>query len=204
MLPQPAPQIAAECEEFNRVESSVEDTLHALMAAFPYNRDLAHIHITVITISQLYSARVLSIDAAPLARHISSIPDLDDRLAAGDLSVVLSMYHCDTTSQKYYSFPTKFCSWHNPDAYSLWDNNVDEALWAYKKQDRFSKFKRQDLYNYPRLVEIVKEFLAFYGLSQSLKDVDKFLWRVGNELLKAKKSARATTKKALSPSLGSS
>jgi len=60
MLPQPAPQIAAECEEFNRVESSVEDTLHALMAAFPFNRDLVHTHIKVITISQLYSARVLS------------------------------------------------------------------------------------------------------------------------------------------------
>jgi hypothetical protein len=35
----------------------------------------------------------------------------------------------------------------------------------------------------PRFVEIVKEFRAFYGLQQSLKDIDKFLWQVGDGLL---------------------
>jgi hypothetical protein len=88
------------------------------------------------------------------------------------------------TERRYYSFATKFCSWHNQDAYSLWDYNVDEALW---KRDRFAIFKRQELCEYPRLTEVVKEFRTFYGLQQySHKDVDKFLWRVGDPLMKAK------------------
>ncbi len=36
---------------------------------------------------------------------------------------------------------------------------------------------------YPRFVEIVKEFRALYSLQQSLKDIDKFLWQVGDGLL---------------------
>ena len=69
-------------------------------------------------------------------------------------------------------------------AYSLWDYNVDEALWSYKKKDKFSKFKRQELGEYARLVETVKEFRDFYGLQRhSLKNIDKFLWRVGANLL---------------------
>jgi hypothetical protein len=93
----------------------------------------------------------------------------------------------DFLERRYYSFATKFRSWHNQDAHSLWDYNVDEALWAYKKQDRFAIFKRQELCEYPRLTEVVKEFRTFYGLQQySHKDVDKFLWRIGDPLMKAK------------------
>lgn len=84
--------------------------------------------IKVITISQLYSARVLSIDGALLARHVCSISNLDDLLAAGDPRVVPLMYDCNTTRRRYYYFATKFCSRHNRLAYSLWDYNVDEAL----------------------------------------------------------------------------
>ena len=191
-LPNPALTIAAQCGAFDEREEAVESTIEALMVALPLNRNFAHTHIKVITISQLYSARVLSIDAALLARHISSISNLDDRLAAGDPGVVPLMYDCKTTRRKYYSFATKFCSWHNRLAYSLWDYNVDEALWRYKRQDGFAKFKRMELRIYPRLVEIVKEFRTFYGLDQSVKDIDKFLWQIGDDLL-AKKIPQAPT-----------
>jgi len=192
MLPEPSLTIASKCDTFDKREEAVESTIEMLMKAFPFNRDFTHTHIKVITIGQLYSARVLSIDAEPLARHISSIPDLDDRLTAGDPTVVYQIYNCKETRLKYYSFPTKFCSWHNRFAYSLWDYNVDEALWAYKRQDGFAKFKRMELGNYPRFVEIVKEFRSFYGLARSLKDIDKFLWQIGDGLL-AEKSPQAPT-----------
>ena len=94
------------------------------------------------------------------------------------------IHDCTTTRLQYYSFATKFCSWHNQKAYSLWDYNVDEALWAYKGQDRFAQFKRKELLDYPRLIAIVKEFRDIYGLRRhSLKNIDKFLWRVGASLL---------------------
>lgn len=184
MLPNPGLEIDEACDSFDREEKAVESSLDALMAVFPHNLEFAHVHIKVITISQLYRARVKNIDAEPLARHIWSIPDLDDLLSVGSPKVVGLMHDCDTTRIKYYSFATKFCSWHNQKDYSIWDNNVDEALWSYKKQDGFANFKRNELLDYPRFVSIVKEFRVFYGLQHhSLKNIDKFLWRAGAHMI---------------------
>jgi hypothetical protein len=183
MLPKPAMRIDHEIDEFDRDESTVEETVRTLVDAFPSNQKFTHVHLKVIAISQLYRARVLNIDAEDLAKHIWSIPDLDDMLAAGSPEVVNLIHQCKTTRRKYYSFATKFCSWHNQKAYSLWDYNVDEALWAYRQQDGFAKFKHKELLDYPRLAEIIKEFRAFYGLRRySLKNIDKFLWGVGANL----------------------
>jgi hypothetical protein len=194
ILPDPATTIDNEIAQFDKQESSVEDTVRSLLIAFPYNEEFAHVLLKVIVISQLYSARVLNIDAAPLARHIASIPRLDHMLAEGLPEVVALIHDCDTTRIKYYSFATKFCSWHNQDAYPLWDYNVDEALWAYGNKGRkggFAQFKRKELLDYARLVEIVKEFRDFYGLNLSPKNMDKFLWRVGASLLQDRKTVPA-------------
>ena len=139
MLLDPNSEIDQACESFDEENVVVESTLDALMTAFPKNLELTHVHIKVITISQLYRARVKNIDAEPLASHIWSIPDLDDLLAAGSPKVVSLMHDCKTTRSKYYSFATKFCSWHNPEAYSLWDYNVDEALWSLTKDRMHSR-----------------------------------------------------------------
>lgn len=189
MPPDPATAIEAEIAAFDSEESTVEETVRTLLTAFPHNREFTHVHLKVIAISQLYRARVLNIDAEPLAQYITSL-DLDNLLAAGSPKVVGLIHDCTTTRLKSYSFATKFCSWHNQAAYSLWDYNVDEALWAYKSKDKFAKFKRKELLDYARLVEIVKEFRDFYGLQRhSLKNIDKFLWRVGDPLVKARRSS---------------
>jgi hypothetical protein len=191
MLPTPTSKIDNACDSFDKEEIVVESTLDALMTSFPHNREFTHVHIKVIAISQLYRARVKNIDAEPLARHIWSIPNLDDLLAAGSPRVVGLMHDCETTRSKYYSFATKFCNWHNQKEYSLWDYNVDEALWSYRRQGGFAEFKRYELLDYPRFVSIVKEFREHYGLQRhSLKNIDKFLGRVGAALLQ-KKRARA-------------
>jgi hypothetical protein len=183
MLPDPTATIDDEVAAFNSEEAPVEDTVRALLTAFPENREFAHVYLKVIGINQLYRARVLNVDAEPLARHILSL-NIDSLLLAGSPKAVTMIRECETTRLKYYSFATKFCSWHNQEAYSLWDHNVDEALWSYKKKDKFSKFKHKELGEYARLVETVKEFRDFYGLQRhSLKNIDKFLWRVGATLL---------------------
>jgi hypothetical protein len=183
VIPDPRIAIDDEIAKFDSEEAIVEDTVRALLVALPNNREFTHVHLKVIGINQLYRARVLNIDAEPLARHIWSL-NLDRILSSGSPEAVTLIHGCKTTRNKYYSFATKFCSWHNQEAYSLWDYNVDEALWSYKRKDGFAKFKRQELLKYSRLVEIVKEFREFYGLQRhSLKNIDKFLWRVGATIL---------------------
>jgi hypothetical protein len=185
-IPDPVTSIDANIKAFDDEPSTAlaEASLRELIAAFPRNTSVNHVLLKMIAINRLYRARVLDKDMEPLAAHIANISDLDQMLASGMTEAVTRIYDSSGTERKYYSFATKFCSWHNQNGYSLWDYNVDEALWAYKKRDSFADFKRQDLCEYPRLIEIVKEFRAFYGLQQySVKNTDKFLWRIGGKLL---------------------
>jgi hypothetical protein len=81
-----------------------------------------------------------------------------------------------------YSFATKYCSWHNPEAYPIWDSRVDRYLWTLQKQEHFARSfsTNADLWGYPKFRTVMEEFRDCYGLgSFSFKDTDKFLWSEG-------------------------
>jgi hypothetical protein len=123
------------------------------------------------------------IDVEPLASHIAGL-GIDPILAEGSPHAVDLITNCPNL-RKYFSFATKFCSWHNPTAYPIYDGNVDECLWSYKKQDQFAKFYRQDLVCYEKLLGTVTAFRNGYGLnSLTFKRLDKFLWRSGGRILR--------------------
>jgi len=87
--------------------------------------------------------------------------------------------------KSYLSFASKFCSWHNPMDYPIWDGNVRACLWAYKQQDEFATFHNYDLWDYESFRSIMSAFQARYGLELlSSKEVDKFLWRLGDRILR--------------------
>jgi hypothetical protein len=89
----------------------------------------------------------------PLANHIVEL-GIDPLLDKGSLEVVERIAQSGT--KRYYSFATKYCSWHRPNVYPMWDRNVDECLWAYQKQDAFATFKRQQLTTqYQKHVDVV-------------------------------------------------
>ena len=55
----------------------------------------------------------------------------------------------------------------------------------------FKEFKREALQEYRDLLDVTQAFRTHYGLQNySLKDIDKFLWRVGSELTGFKESHR--------------
>jgi hypothetical protein len=179
MLPEPGVRIDSEIAAFNKENKLEEQALTRLLEAFPRNREASHTLLKVIAINRLYSARVRDKDTVALAEHIASRDDLDDLLDRGSPATV--PFICDApTSLQYFSFATKFCSWHNQAAYSMWDGNVDGALWAYKQQHKFTEYKRAEVGDYERFMGIVAAFRSHYGLNRySMKDIDKFLWRVG-------------------------
>jgi hypothetical protein len=125
---------------------------------------------------------VRDIDIEPLARHIAGL-GIDPLLAEGSDTAVDLIIRCDDLKRQYFSFASKYCSWHNPAAYPIYDNNVEACLWYYSKQDGFSKYAREG-YRYPDFVRIVTDFQRFYGLTSfTFKQLDKFLWSQGGELL---------------------
>lgn len=122
-----------------------------------------------------------------LAKHILGL-NIDRDLQIGDPNAVnrIASGHGITnkneTELNFYSFATKYCNWHNRDAYAIFDSFVEKVLMAYKKQDHFSEFRTSNLKEFPKFKKIIQDFITFYNLTDfNLKEIDKFLWIYGKE-----------------------
>lgn len=170
-----------------------ESTIRELIRTYPNNLDTRHVAVKVITINALYHARVLDVDLRPLSIHIAKINALDARLRQGDPKVVDEIWNSEGTRRHYLSFATKFCSWHNQNAYAIYDGNVWEALVAYGGKAGPFALPERNFVNYAAFLAIVRRFQNSYSLEgHSLKDIDKFLWHVGGRLIEAKKTQPET------------
>lgn len=190
-LGDPRKTIDKEIAAFEAEEETAraESTLRELIAAYPENRKIEHVLLKVLTVNALYHARVLDVDLHPLALHVGGIDNLDEKLQEGCPGAVDAIWKSQGTRHHYFSFATKFCSWHNQEAYAIYDLNMWEALRSYKSKELGFQFKDSESKDYAGFHAIVKRFQSSYGLAgYSLKGVDKFLWRVGGRILAAKKA----------------
>lgn len=149
---------------------------------YPRNNSLADIIIKTATLNTVYNTYIYSV--YPVAQHILSL-DIDERLAVGDESLVNELMRvCYTNGKKkdHYSFATKYCSFHNPDAFPIYDSYVDKILQYYRNQEGFSVFKNSDLKNYPQFKCILSDFRHYFGLEKyTTKELDQYLWQFGKE-----------------------
>ena len=148
-----------------------ESTLRELIRTYPDNQDIRHILVKVVAINTLYHARVLDVDIHPLAIHIASIEGLDemlrkDRLTPSMQSGVRGERGRNTSLCAY----SKYCSWHNQDAYAIYDGNVWQALVEYRSRKRGFTFKDAEAKNCEGFRAIVKRFQSHYGLELLMKE----------------------------------
>jgi len=197
-LPIPTPDLVGEEIRKNfdcdPVTQLTEIALTDLIRQYPLNTNPAHVLLKVVAINRLYNTNIFAVH--DVARHITNLR-IDSNLAQGtpDLVKRIAEVTIKDDVRNNYSFATKYCSWHNPEAYPIWDSYVDECLWAYKRQANFHDFKRQHLWDYPKFVEVVTAFQKQYGLdSLTFKEIDKFLWVKGYNLLKSRRAARLDQK----------
>ena len=185
LLPTPTVGLVKEeCRKFDEENQLVEEALRLLRAQFPHNTETSHILLKVSVLNRLYSTRVNDIDVEPLARHITVL-SIDPLLDKGSLEAIDLITNCPDLKKKYLSFASKFCSWHNPLVYPIWDGNVRACLWAYKKQDPFANFHNYDLWVYESFRTTIIAFRNRYDLnSLTFKEIDKFLWRLGGQILR--------------------
>lgn len=169
-------------EDFNADEGAQADkAIEQLIRAFPNNSKFEHVILKVAVISRLYNAPLY---AAPvsIARHICGL-DLDTNLAIASTEIVNAIAAVPSVPRRLYSFATKYCGWHRPEAYPLYDSYVRRALIAYRDQYHFRKFDARALEDYGDYKSIVQAFRAAYQLEgYSFKELDKFLWLVGKNL----------------------
>jgi hypothetical protein len=179
--------VKAECDAFDRENELIEEALKQLRAQFPLNTDASHVLLKIVVLNQLYNTRINSVDMEPLATYIAGL-GIDPLLDQGSFVAVDRITICPPL-RRYLSFASKFCSWHNPTAYSIYDGNARACLWAYQQRDKFGKFQQQDLLVYAKFCAAVVSFSSHYGLdSFNLKQLDKFLFRAGGRILQTGKS----------------
>lgn len=145
------------------------------------NNDISNILIKCSALNDFYSTNIFSV--FPVAKHILEL-DIDDRLKAGNLTLVNDIADVTIKGKKkyFYSFASKYCSHHNPEKYAIYDAYVDRVLVYFKKLDHFSGFRRQVLKDYGTFNKVLLEFRKYYDLEKyNLKDIDRYLWQLGKD-----------------------
>lgn len=119
-----------------------------------------------------------------MAKHIINL-DIDDRLSAGDVTLVnyIAKGTMDNWKVKnFYSFATKYCNHHKPIDFPIYDSYVDKLLRYFRDEDGFYKFSNDDLEDYIKFKNILLKFSSLYSLDDyNLKDIYKYLLQLGKE-----------------------
>ncbi len=176
-------------EIFNKDERYylADNAIINLFRQFPENKTLEDILLKISVINDLYSTNIYG--TFIIAKHIQKL-NIDNKLLEGDPNIVKQIatghgirFAKTDKEISFYSFATKYCNWHNKEAFPIYDSFVDKVLRAYRKKDSFSKFKDNELKDYIRFKQIVSDFKTTYSLTEhNLKEIDKFLWIYGKTI----------------------
>src|ERR1035438_5785168 len=191
-LREPTPQrVQDACELFNRENVEIEQALKELFTQYPGNSDPRHVLLKVVALNSLYSTQITAHsqkipNVVDLAQHIcAKAHDIDSALAIGSPGIVETIAGIRVAGKKdriYFSFATKYCSWHKPELYPMWDANVQRYIGCLQEQSDFAKGfdVNADHWTYEGFRGAMKAFRECYRLgSFTFKDIDKFLWLEG-------------------------
>lgn len=181
----------------------VVSAIQNLFTKIPKNDNFDEIYIKIAALDDLYSTHVRYLDE--LAKHISSIKNLDRRLETGDLTVVNELANVSVTNENgkekqynYYSFATKFCMFSNSKAYSIYDSYVEKVLRGFNELDDFFDPKELNFRNYEDFDKILNLFRKKYQdvfENISRLDMDRYLWLLGKKTFPKNYSKKKTSKR---------
>ncbi|MCI0618461.1 hypothetical protein L0244_36245 [bacterium] len=165
-----------------------EKAMMKLFKELHENRELEDILIKIYALNDAYKVGIFW--PIEVAKHIKK-EKIDAGLSKGELEIVnrIRIGHGVKTpngnERDFYSFATKYCSFHNPDIYPIYDSNVARALKYFSNNcpKKFSFNGNNNLRNYGNFLKIIKDFQKNFGPEKfSLRDIDKYLYLKGREL----------------------
>lgn len=181
--------------KFDGENLHIEQALGTLFRHYPRNENPSEVLLKVVTLNALYSTRIPMYSTVvpnvwDVAQHIyARASDIDSALKSGLPEIVDTIRQITVSGKNnhnYFSFATRYCSWHNWDAYPIWDSHVENYFAYLKKANptewaRFGgDFDNNSHSNYPAFRDLMTRFRDAYSFrSMSFKDTDKFLWQYG-------------------------
>jgi hypothetical protein len=192
--------VSRACKQFDD-DPFPDEALKVLFTQYPRNDNYSHVLLKVVSLNRLYNAGILN--PYPVAHHIHDhAQEIDSDLSGGSPEVVdiITPVQINATGKvrHFWSFATKYCSWHRLESYPIWDAHVARYLRSLKGSDFTRPNKWTD---YPQFVDhgwrpdnwthyrefavLMSRFRDFYTLrSFTFKEIDKFLFLSGGELMK--------------------
>lgn len=173
-----------------RIYQSSENCLNELFRNYSSNNKLNEIIVKVCALDTLFSTNV-GRWFFEISNHILNY-DFDTKLKVNKLDVndfalvdILNKKTNKKVERNFYSFATKYCHFHSPtNDYPIYDSYVDKALWHFHNQFKFGVFARNILREHGEFKKILNEFRITFGLEKfTLREIDKYLWLVGKELI---------------------
>lgn len=121
-------------EKYREQENAINNLFHEVDKG---NSDLNGILIKCSVLNDFYSTNIFKV--YPVAKHIQSINNIDNRLSSGDVELVneIAKITIENKEKNFYSFATKYCSHHNQNDYPIYDYYVVKMLLHFKKKDHF-------------------------------------------------------------------
>lgn len=184
---------------FDHGDINSEHAVDCVFCAFPKNAAIEHILAKIGVLDSLYSTNVYYFNR--VAKRISEL-NIDDAIAVSDENIIDSLANITITMnngtekhKKLYSFASKYCHFHRPEVYHLYDGNVQRVLNEYPPAGWKSYFFGDGSKKYSDFVVCLRQFACSYGLQQlSVRDLDKFLWGYGQDLLNNDAENRSSKK----------
>ena len=164
-----------------------ENVLLGIFEKYPNNTNLSEVLLKTTKLNTFYSTGILDIKS--VSEHICNLAntrDIDARIKSGDPSVVNEIAKVNHNGKIicHLSFASKYCSFHNPDAYPIYDSIVWHAFTVLKKKGFLSirPFSEQQIKaDFKKYIDIYEHFILISGINNitpkpNYKDVDRYLW----------------------------
>ncbi len=187
-LSKPSKEIVAKyVEKWNNNEMYVnlDKILFDMCEKNQSNTDVYSVYIKCCVINATESTQVPNKDLYDIAKNITAVKDIDNRIKSGDLSVVIDIAECGI-GKNLYSFAAKYCCAHNKNAFPKKDElvvNMLQELNEYKFTKKVNKTALNNYKNYEQFVNVINDFRNHFGLNEfSYKEIDQYLWQVGKTL----------------------
>jgi hypothetical protein len=177
--------------QFDAENEVLEEALQELFRQYPNNADIPPVLLKVTALNTLYSTQIPLYNSRiptifDVAAHIVDL-GIDSDLLAGSPELVNRIAKTAASGKAgryYYSFATKYCSWHDPNSYPIFDSRVLAYLGHLRKSGCLRDFHQNDLWDYPQFKKIVIQFRDENDLRDfNFKQIDKFMYLQGAVLV---------------------
>ena len=158
-----------------------DEVISFAVGAHPRNTSLRDVFEKVVLVNSIYGTNIYNPFKMAEHAHLLSV---DSKIRRGDISVVddlrrgHGLLRQNGTEWDFYSFATKYSSWHSPELFPIYDGLVKRLLPKLNRTFRFhARFTQGDLDDYSTLKAVIDSLSDFTRLQHlRYKKIDKGLW----------------------------